>query len=153
LNQANEKVGNVDGSRWIRNQIERQSPPLDELGLDFYRLSENCHKARRENYGDDDEEGKEWAGHLLHVFKHDGYEVAWKQLLGLRVALKRGRPAADRLVSYVIDQGTMIKYSAFRVKGWLRPATETPPPRYVHITPISPRALLRVRCGTPSRLA
>jgi hypothetical protein len=48
LDQADEKVGNVDGSPWIRNQVERQSLPLDALGLDFYHLGENVHKARRE---------------------------------------------------------------------------------------------------------
>ena len=52
LDLADEKVGNVDGSPWIRNQVERQSLPLDALGLDFYHLSENVHKARREIYGD-----------------------------------------------------------------------------------------------------
>src|SRR6185437_1152059 len=61
LDQADEKVGNVDGSSWIRNQVERQSLPLDALGLDFYHLSENVHKARREIYGDEDQEGKDWA--------------------------------------------------------------------------------------------
>ena len=66
LDQADEKVGNVDGSPWIRNQVERQSLPLDDLGLDFYHLGENVHKARREIYGEDDEAGKEWAGELLH---------------------------------------------------------------------------------------
>src|SRR5207302_1974075 len=41
LDQADEKVGNVDGSPWIRNQIERQSLPLDDLGLDLYHPGEN----------------------------------------------------------------------------------------------------------------
>jgi hypothetical protein len=91
LDRADEKVGNVDGSPWIRNQVQRQSLPLDALGLDFYHLSENVHKARREIFGEDDEGGKRWVGQLLHVFKHDGYEAAWKQLLEWRVALKRGR--------------------------------------------------------------
>ena len=91
LDLADEKVGNVDGSPWIRNQVERQSLPLDALGLDFYHLSENVHKAGREIYGDDDEAGKDWAGGLLHVFKHDGYEAAWSQLLEWRLALERGR--------------------------------------------------------------
>jgi hypothetical protein len=118
LDQADEKVGNVDGSAWIRNQVERQSLPLDALGLDFYHLSENVHKARREIYGDDDEQGKQWAGQLLHVFKHDGYETAWKHLLEWRVALKRGRPVADRLVNYVSDRREMIGYPDFQAKGW-----------------------------------
>lgn len=118
LDQADEKVGNVDGSPWIRNQVERQSLPLDALGLDFYHLSENVHKARREIYGEDDEPGKQWAGQLLHVFKHDGYEAAWKQLLEWRVRLKRGRPAADRLVNYVSERREMIGYPEFQGKGW-----------------------------------
>jgi hypothetical protein len=118
LDQADEKIGNVDGSAWIRNQIERQSLPLDSLGLDFYHLGENVHKARREIYGEDDEQGTQWAGQLLHVFKHDGYEAAWKQLLEWRVTLKRGRPAADRLVNYISDRREMICYPEFQAKGW-----------------------------------
>jgi hypothetical protein len=118
LDRADEKVGNVDGSPWIRNQVQRQSLPLDALGLDFYHLSENVHKARREIFGEDDEGGKQWAGKLLHVFKHDGYEAAWKQLLEWRVALKRGRPAADRLVDYVSERREMIRYPEFQAKGW-----------------------------------
>ncbi len=118
LDRADEKVGNVDGSPWIRNQVERQSLPLDALGLDFYHLGENVHKARREIYGDDDEAGTRWAGQLLHVFKHDGYEAAWTQLLEWRLALKRGRAAADRLVNYVSERRAMICYPAFQAKGW-----------------------------------
>jgi hypothetical protein len=118
LDQADEKVGNVDGSAWIRNQVERQSLPLDALGLDFYHLSENVHKARREIYGEDDKPGQQWAGQLLHVFKHEGYEPAWKQLLEWRVALKHGRPAADRLVNYVSERRGMIRYPEFQAQGW-----------------------------------
>jgi hypothetical protein len=118
LDLADEKVGNVDGSPWIRNQVERQSLPLDALGLDFYHLSENVHRARREIYGDEDEVGQEWAGDLLHVFKHDGYEAAWSRLLEWRLALKRGRAAADRLVNYVSERREMIRYPEFRSKGW-----------------------------------
>jgi hypothetical protein len=118
LDRADERVGNVDGSPWIRNQVERQSLPLDALGLDFYHLGENVHKARREIYGDDDGAGKEWAGRLLHPFRHEGYESAWKQLLEWRVTLTRGRPAADRLVNYVSERREMIRYPQFQAKGW-----------------------------------
>jgi hypothetical protein len=118
LDQADEKVGNVDGSPWIRNQIEGQSLPLDALGLDFYHLGENVHKARREIYGEDDAAGEEWAARLLHVFKHEGYEPAWRQMLEWRVALTRGRPAADRLVNYVSERREMIRYPQFRAEGW-----------------------------------
>jgi hypothetical protein len=108
----------VDGSPWIRNQVERQSLPLDALGLDFYNLSENVHKARREIYGEDDEAGKTWAGELLHVFKHHGYEPTWRRLLAWRVALRHVRPAADRAVNYVSERRDMIRYPEFRAKGW-----------------------------------
>jgi hypothetical protein len=111
FDRAAEKVGNVDGSPWIRHQIERQSLPLDDLGLDFYHLGENVHKARREIYGEEDPVGKEWAGAVLHRFKHEGYEATWKELLRWRVGLRRaGRKAADRLLNYVSERREMIKY-------------------------------------------
>jgi hypothetical protein len=88
LDVADEKVGNVDGSPWIRNEVQRQSLPLDALGLDFYHLGENAHKARREIYGEDDEADKNWVGDVLHSFKHDGYEGVWQGLLEWRVGLR-----------------------------------------------------------------
>jgi hypothetical protein len=119
LDLADEKVGNVDGSPWIRNQVGRQCLPLDALGLDFYHLSENVHKARREIYGEEDEAGKQWAGDLLHRLKHDGYEKTWPALLEWRVGLRRGRrKAADRLLHYISDRRAMIQYPEFQAKGW-----------------------------------
>ena len=119
LDLADEKVGNVDGSPWIRNQVRRQCLPLDDLGLDFYHLSENAHKARRDIYGEDDDAGKQWVDKLLHTFKHGGYEPTWQQLLEWRVGLRRGqRQAADRLLNYVSERREMIKYPEFLAKGW-----------------------------------
>jgi hypothetical protein len=119
FDQADEKVGNVDGSPWIRNQVQRQSLPLDALGLDFYHLGENVHKARRDIYGEDDEAGNHWAADLLHTFKHDGYEAAWNQLLPWRLALpRRRRSRADQLLNYVSERRDMIGYPAFQAKGW-----------------------------------
>jgi hypothetical protein len=119
LDQADEKVGNVDGSPWIRNQVEQQSLPLDALGLDFYHLGENVHKARRDIYGEDDEAGEQWAGDLLHTFKHEGYEAAWTKLLCWRLALRRsGKKRADQLLNYVSERRDMICYPDFQTKGW-----------------------------------
>jgi hypothetical protein len=119
LDQADEKIGNVDGAPWIRNQVAQQNLPLDALGLDFYHLSENVHKARREIYGEEGEAGKEWAGVVLHTFKHEGYEAARQQLQSWRAGLSRGRrPAADRLLSYVQERQEMIRYPEFASKGW-----------------------------------
>jgi len=44
----------VDGAEWIRRQLKEQSLPLDAIGLDFYHLAENVHKARRAVYGEED---------------------------------------------------------------------------------------------------
>jgi hypothetical protein len=119
LDLADEKIGNVDGSPWIRNQIEQQSLPLDALGLDFYHLSENVHKARREIYGEDDADGKAWAGEVLHRFKHDRYDTVWQYLVEWRAGLRRGRrEPADRLLGYISERREMIKYPEFVSKGW-----------------------------------
>jgi hypothetical protein len=119
LDLADEKVGNVDGSPWIRNQAEQQSLPLDALGLDFYHLGENVGKTRRDIYGEEDETGKQWAGALLHTFKHQGYQDAWEQLVQWRSGLRRGqRAAADRLLNYVSERREMICYPEFAAKGW-----------------------------------
>jgi hypothetical protein len=119
FDQADEKVGNVDGSPWIRNQVQRQSLPLDALGLDFYHLGENVHKARRDIYGENDEAGNQWAAELLHTFKHEGYEAAWNKLLPWRLTLPRsGKSRADQLLNYVSERRDMISYPAFQAKGW-----------------------------------
>ena len=104
LGRAAERVRNLDGSPWIEDQIEHPRLPLDELGLDVYHLGENVHKARREIDGEEDQAGKDWAGDLLHRFKHDGYEATWKKLqeMGCHAAqgyyLGRPQPAADLTV-------------------------------------------------------
>jgi hypothetical protein len=119
LDLADEKVGNVDGSPWIRNQVRRQSLPLDELGLDFYHFGENIHKTRREVYGEEEELGKAWAAQVLHRFKHEGYEAGWEHLLEWRAGLRKKQlPAADRLLAYVSERKEMIKYPEFQAKGW-----------------------------------
>ena len=65
LKDADEKIGNIDGSPWIRNQIERRELALDAVGLDFYHLGENVHKARRIVYGEGDQAGETWADDAL----------------------------------------------------------------------------------------
>jgi hypothetical protein len=119
LDQADEKIGNVDGSPWIRNQIERQSLYLDGLGLDFYHLAENAQKARRGVYGEE-EAGKNWVGDLLHTFKHEGYEASWQKLVAWRATVRgpTKRKAADTLLGYVSERRDMIRYPEFIEKGW-----------------------------------
>jgi hypothetical protein len=124
LDKADDKVGVVDGSEWIKNQVKRQSIPLDELGLDFYHLSENVHKARRGVFGEEDPKdekasGNAWAAKALHTAKHQGYQALYEQLQQWRKGLRgRGkRKAADQLINYVQQRQEMIKYPQFLEKG------------------------------------
>jgi hypothetical protein len=124
LGQADDRVGVVDGSEWIKNQVEQQSLPLDDLGLDFYHLSENAHKARRVVYGEEDPEdeeapGNRWVGGVLHTAKHEGYERLRDELQDWKAALARAGhlQAAEQPLNYVTDRRAMIQYPKFLELG------------------------------------
>ena len=101
LGAAAQKVGNVDGASWIRSQVEGQNLPLDALGLDFYHLAENVHKARRAVYGEEDPKdekapGNAWAAGVLHLAKHASYvefeEAVWGWAFRWRGAKRKAQP-------------------------------------------------------------
>lgn len=124
LDKADDKVGVVDGSEWIANQIQRQSLPLDDVGLDFYHLAENVHKARRAVYGEEapkDEQapGNVWVAGVLHTAKHDGYEKLRDAIQAWKGALRGAGPikAGELLLNYVTDRREMIQYPKFRELG------------------------------------
>jgi hypothetical protein len=124
LDQADDKVGVVDGSDWIKNQIRLQSVPLDDLGLDFYHLSENVHKARRAVYGEADPKdekapGNVWVGQVLHTAKHEGYKRLRDQLQEWKAGLRGAShlAAAEQLLNYVTDRREMIQYPKFQELG------------------------------------
>lgn len=118
---ADERIANVDGATWIRERLTERPDllPLDGLGLDFYHLSENVHRARRRVFGEESDAGKTWAEALMHTFKHEGYQPAWDQLVAWRTELRgKKREAADRLLNYVSGRWDMINYPEFRERGW-----------------------------------
>jgi hypothetical protein len=118
---ADERIAIVDGATWIRERLTERPDllPLDGLGLDFYHLSENVHRARRKVFGEESAAGKTWADELMHIFKHDGYQPAWDRLVAWRAGLRgKKREAADRLLNYVSARWDMIGYPEFRDKGW-----------------------------------
>lgn len=118
--EAHEHVGLVDGANWIREQMELHLAELDGLGLDFYHLSENVHRARRKVFGEESPDGRAWADDLMHVFKHEGYSAAWEKIIQWRATLKgkTKRKASDRLVNFVSTRKEMIRYPKFRERGW-----------------------------------
>jgi hypothetical protein len=124
LDQADDKVGVVDGSEWIKNQIEQQSLPLDDLGLDFYHLAENVHKARRAVYGEEDPKdekaaGNVWVRQLLHSAKHEGYEKLRDAIQHWKGGLRGSRQvkAGELLLNYVTDRREMVQYPKFQELG------------------------------------
>ena len=118
---ASERIALSDGAPWIREQYQFHFSELDGLGLDFYHLGENVHRARRKVFGEESVEGKTWADDLMHVFKHEGYAVAWEQLVQWRAGIQRSpkkRKAADLLLNFVSSREPMIQYPKFREKQW-----------------------------------
>jgi hypothetical protein len=119
FDQADERIGLVDGASWIPPQFEAAALRLDGLGLDYYHLSENVHRCRRATFGEECADGTAWADALLHTFKHEGYEAAREQLLAWRTSLRgQKRQAADRLLNYVIERRDMISDPQFATHGW-----------------------------------
>ena len=119
LPKAAEKVANVDGAPWIRNQIEFHGL-VDAIGLDFYHLRENLQKSRRIVFGEESAEGKTWLEGVMHTFRHAGYDSAWDQLVAWRSPLRSAtkRKEANRLMHYVAERKSMIRYPEFRGRGW-----------------------------------
>jgi hypothetical protein len=116
--QADEKIANIDGAPWIRNQIELVGE-VDAIGLDFYHLRDNVQKARRNVFGEDSAEGTQWLDDVMHTFRHDGYDAAWDRLVAWRSPLTgQKRAAADGLLHYVAERRPMIQYPEFRRRGW-----------------------------------
>jgi hypothetical protein len=124
LDQADDKVAVVDGADWIKNQMARQSLPLDDIGLDFYHPADYAHKTKRAVYGEGDPDdptapGQVWVAGLLHTAKHQGYQALRDELVGWTAALRgpAQRRAAEALIGYVTDRREMIKYPEFQAVG------------------------------------
>lgn len=119
LGRATEKIANVDGADWIRGRLEDARLDLDAIGLDFYHLAQHVHEARRRIHGEDSDVGRDWAGHVLHTVKHDGYEAMWDLLEQTRRPLRgRRRDAVDALLQYIAPRRQMIQYPRFARRGW-----------------------------------
>lgn len=117
FSEAAEKIGNIDGSPWIRNEIELHGL-VDALGLDYYHLRENVQKARLAVYGADPA-GETWKHEIMGLFYEHGYNAVWERLVPWRAALSGGkREAADALLHYIAERREMIRYPEFRERGW-----------------------------------
>lgn len=119
LREADQRIANIDGAPWIRNQIELHGV-VENIGLDFYHLSEHVHSARREVFGEKSGEGERWATDVLHRFKHEGYASAWDRIVPLRTRFRKKskHKAVDELLGYMSRRREMIRYPEFLANGW-----------------------------------
>jgi hypothetical protein len=117
MSRAQEKIGNIDGSPWIRNEIELHGV-VDDLGLDYYHLRENVQKSRQVVYGADPA-GEVWKDEIMGLFYEQGYDAVWERLIPWRAGLRRAkRAAAETLLNYIAERRSMIRYPEFRQRGW-----------------------------------
>ena len=88
--------------------------------LDFFHLGEHVHAARREIYGEEAPEGHNWVETQLHTLRHEPPEKSWQTLLDWRGTIRgRGnRAAADRLLAYIGERRTMLRYAQCDKHGW-----------------------------------
>jgi len=118
LQEADERIANVDGAPWIRSQLELHGT-VEHIGLDFYHLSEYVHAARRDTFGEDDADGSDWADEMMHKLKHEGYSAAWQMAINLRQSASgSGLATVDRLLGYMSERREMIRYPEFIARGW-----------------------------------
>lgn len=124
LRKADESIALIDGAPWIRNQFEFHGL-VDAIGLDFYHLQDYAQKVRRQVFGQEEETehappaGKAWVHDLMHTFKHEGYSAAWEQLVAFRETLRPAKQkAVDDLLQYAAERRDLIRYPAFRARGW-----------------------------------
>src|SRR5262249_35026121 len=104
LLQADERIANIDGAPWIRNQIEFHGV-AEDIGLDFYHLKDNLHKTRRIVFGEESEAGKSWFAELLGKFYTVGYDDAYDSLVEWRGTLRGAKRAeANRLLNFVSER-------------------------------------------------
>jgi hypothetical protein len=92
---------------------------VDHIGLDYYHLRENVQRARLTVFGEQDPAGAAWRDEVMGHFHQRGYRAAWEHLVAWRRSLRGGkRAAADRLLTYIEERQSMIRYPQFRRRGW-----------------------------------
>jgi hypothetical protein len=120
LGSVDQIVAPVDGATYIRRQMEARLPARTQLVLDFFHLSGHVHEARREVFGENDQEGQAWVDKQLHTLRHEPPETSWQSLLDWRGTIRspRKRQQADRLLGYVGERKPMLCYARCDEHGW-----------------------------------
>jgi len=120
LYQAAQVVAVTDGAEWIAGLIGRNLPKKKTtVILDFYHAAEHVHQTRRIVFGEENEEGKQWAGTLIQGMLSRPFEAWWETLVTTRGRVRAAskRKSLDGLMQYLLKRREKLDYARFRSLG------------------------------------
>lgn len=125
LHRADQVVAVTDGAEWIAGLIERNLPEHKTTAiLDFYHAAEHVHQTRRVVFGEEDQQGEQWAGELIgamlnEVMLNDSPGSWWEKVATTRgrVRSPAKRRSLDGLMQYLLSRREKIDYGRFRSLG------------------------------------
>jgi hypothetical protein len=120
LYRAAQVVAVTDGAEWIAGLIDRNLPKKKTtVILDFYHAAEHVHQTRRIVYGEENEEGKQWAGALIDGLLHQPFDAWWEELVKTRGRVRAAAKckSLDGLMQYVLKRREKLDYARFRSLG------------------------------------
>jgi hypothetical protein len=120
LHRAEQVVAVTDGAEWIAGLIGRNLPKKKTtVILDFYHAAEHVHQTRRSVFGEENEEGKQWAGTLIGGMLQQPFDVWWDELVKTRGRTRAAtkRQSLDGLMQYLLKRREKLDYARFRSMG------------------------------------
>ena len=115
VDRADEVLGLVDGTPWIRNQLTRWRG-CDHIGLDFYHFTEHVAAAAQSCFGEGTAEAAAWRTRVLELALPADVDALRDEITQQRLGLRaRGKRAAlRRLRNYVAERVELLDYAACR---------------------------------------
>ena len=120
LHRADQVAAVTDGAEWIAGLIDRNLPKRKTtVILDFYHAAEHVHQTRRTVFGEENAEGKQWAGTLIDGLLHQPFDGWWQALAQTRGRVRAAskRQSLDGLMQYLLKRREKLDYARFRSLG------------------------------------
>jgi len=120
LHRVQEVVAVTDGAEWIAGLIDRNLPrKKTTVILDFYHAAEHIHQTRRTIFGEENAQGKQWAGTLIQGMLQRPFDEWWNELIKTRgrVRALTKRQSLDGLMQYLLKRREKLDYARFRSMG------------------------------------
>jgi hypothetical protein len=120
LHRAAQVVAVTDGAEWIARLIDRNLPQKKTtVILDFYHAAEHVHQTRRTVFGEENAQGKQWAGRLIDAMLQRPFDAWWDEVVKTRsrVRAPAKRQSLDGLMQYLLKRREKLDYARFRSMG------------------------------------